>query len=259
MNETVKQARYGFVPGCSLASYNPRWVEKTGEYLKEVLPDLSLILKCCGKPTRDIGQQQLFEERFDGTRRDIREAGIERMILACPNCKKLFDQESDTTNLSLWELFPMVGIPEEMRNKGADSDVVFVIHDPCSARMDQRLCQGVRWLLGELGYRYVESEYRGEHTLCCGFGGQVRPAEPRMAERVMARRLETLGNYPVATCCATCRSAFAQAHVPAWHLLDLLWGPVVYASDVPPEDVLALPENVWHNRFLARKKLTDFP
>ena len=51
-----KKKRYGFLPGCSLSSYHPEAVAKTVDYLNLSFPEFSAILKCCGIPTKDVGQ-----------------------------------------------------------------------------------------------------------------------------------------------------------------------------------------------------------
>lgn len=245
------------MPGCSLSSYNPEAVTKTVAYLNEALPKFSAVLKCCGKPTRDIGQYELFRERFEGLLADMRDVEIETMILACPNCKAVFEKESQIKSHLLWEILPLIGLPEEVRGKAKESDMVFTIHDSCSAREDKAAQDGIRWILTELGYKYVESEYSREKTRCCGYGGMVNPVNPELTRKVMQRRIKTLADYPVVVYCATCRSALSQAGRKAWHIMDLIWGPVVRAGDMPPEDVLEVPEKVWHNRFKTRQGMLE--
>ena len=250
-----RSIHYGFMPGCSLSSYYPEAVVQMAAYLNSELPHFSAILKCCGKPTRDIGQYELFRERFDGFRQDMRDVGAEEMIFACLNCKKVFEKESDIVCHSLWEVLPQIGLPEALRGKAKDSDMVFTIHDPCPARYDAAAQDGIRWILTELGYHYVESSCSRENTKCCGYGGMVNAVNPELTRQVMKNRLETLGGYPTVVYCATCRSGLMQGGGKAWHILDLLYGPVVYAGDEPPEDCLKVPDQVWANRFEARKGL----
>lgn len=250
-----KNTHYGFLPGCSLSSYNPDAVNEMIEHLNKNLPNFSVILKCCGKPTRDMGQQQLFERRFAGMKQDMKETGIDKMILACPNCKKVFDDNVDSENLSLYEVLPYIGLPDGMKNKGKESDIVFTIHDPCSARYDSRMQDGVRWILTELGYKYEESEYSKEKTRCCGFGGQVETVNYELSEKVRSRRIDTLKDLPVVTYCASCRTSLMQGERNTWHILDLIFGDVVTKATVPPKDVLVVPEQVWHNRYKVRKEL----
>ena len=256
MSNFDKSIHYGFLPGCSLSSYNPEAVNEMIDYLNEALPNFSTILKCCGKPTRDLGQIRLFEKRFEGMKSDMADVSVEKMILACPNCKKVFDEELKENNLSLWEVLSEIGLPDNLKGKGKDSDIVFTIHDPCSARYDKKMQDGVRYILDELGYKYQEAEYSREHTRCCGFGGQVETVAPHLADKVMDRRLETLPDLPVVTYCASCRSAFMQGGRAAWHIIDLIFGSVVTKESVPPEDVLSVPEEVWHNRYKVRKKIS---
>lgn len=191
MRELDLDIRYGFLPGCSLSSYNPEFVRETVAYLNTMLPHFSAILRCCGKPTRDIGQQSLFEKRFAGMQQEMKASGIDKMILACPNCKKVFDESLGEPSLSLWEILPAIGLPDGLRGKAAGSDVIFAVHDSCSARYDAGTQDGVRWILSELGYQYVESVYSRENTRCCGFGGQIQPIDPELTAKVRSGRSST--------------------------------------------------------------------
>ncbi|MCC8106210.1 MAG: (Fe-S)-binding protein [Clostridiales bacterium] len=249
----MEQKHYGFLPGCSLSSYQPEYVGKITAYLNERLPDFSAILKCCGKPTKDIGEYEHFKERFGGLVADAEELGIEKMILACPNCKATFDSESEIPTVSLWEVLAELGLPDELKKKAADSDMIFTIHDSCSARYDKGAQDGVRRILSELGYQVVESEESREHTRCCGFGGMVASANPGIARKVAERRVRSLHGYPTVVYCSSCRSMMLQAGVKAWHILDLIYGPVVYRNDLPTENIIEDPGNVWRNRVTAKE------
>jgi hypothetical protein len=39
----------------------------------------------------------------------------------------------------------------------------------------------------------------------------------------------------------------------AWHILDLVWGDVVYAGTQSPEDTLSNPVKAWSNRFKSKR------
>jgi len=248
-----KNKRYGFIPGCSLPSYSPEIVTKTTAYLNSVFPKFSAVQKCCGKPTKAVGQYELFKERFQGLQDDMDDVGIEEMIVACQSCKLTFNEASKTPTHSLWEILPMIGLPEELRGKAKDSDIVFTIHDSCSTRHDKALQDGIRWILDELGYKYIESKYSREKTRCCGFGGMVVPANPEVAMKVMKRRVETLESDSVVVYCAACRSSILKGGAKSWHILDLVWGPVVNASDNSPDDSLASPVKSWVNRYKSKQ------
>ncbi len=245
--------RKGFMPGCSLPSYAPEAVGKTVEHLKNVYPNLSVIQKCCGKPTAAIGQSEKFGERFGSLSADIKECEIEEMIVACQSCMKTLKGSKEFKTLSLWELLPQIGLPEEVKGKAKDSDVVFSVHDSCSVRDYDGIHDGIRWILTELGYKISEPDKTRENTRCCGFGGMIVPVNPDLAKKVMERRVGDFKTDKVVTYCAACRQSMILGGADAWHILDLIWGPVVYNDSKPPADVLSSPVKSWTNRYKSKQ------
>ena len=81
----------------------------------------------------------------------------------------------------------------------------------------------------------------------------VVPANPEVAMKVMAKRVETLDRPDVVVYCAACRSSLLKGGAQAWHILDLIWGPVVMAGDKSPADVLSNPVKSWINRYKSKK------
>jgi Fe-S oxidoreductase len=248
-----KSRVYGFMPGCSLPSYNPEAVTKTTAYLNSVFPNFAAVQKCCGKPTKAVGQYDLFKERFADLQKDMDAVEIQEMIVACQSCKLTFDEASPTPTHSLWEILPIIGLPPELVGKAKDSNVVFTIHDSCSTRHLSGLHDGIRWILNELGYQVVESKYSRDKTRCCGFGGMVVPANPEVADKVMKKRVETLDSEYVVVYCSACRSSILKGGAKSWHILDLVWGPVVNLNDEAPSDVLSSPVHSWLNRYKSKR------
>lgn len=247
--------RKGFMPGCSLPSYSPENVANTIRYLKQKFPELSVIQKCCGKPTKALGQADAFNERFGSLVSDIKYCEIDEMIVACQSCMNTLKESGEFKTTSLWELLPQIGLPEELRGKAAKSDVVFSIHDSCSVRQETKIHDGIRWILNELGYKSAEPEYTRGKTRCCGFGGMIVPANPDVAKRVMDRRVKDFPTEYIVTYCAACRSSMLMGGGKAWHILDLVWGPVVTKDIQPPENVLASPVKSWINRYKSKSAI----
>jgi Fe-S oxidoreductase len=241
-----------FLPGCALPSYSPDNVAHTIKYLKTKFPDLSVIQKCCGKPTKAVGQAELFNQRFGSLLEDIRFCGADEVVVACQSCMKTMAECDEYKTTSLWELFPQIGLPQEVVGKAKDSDVVFSVHDSCSVREYTGIHDGIRWILSELGYKFVEPERTRGTTRCCGFGGMVVPANPDVAFRVMKRRVEDFPTEYIVTYCAACRQSMMKAGGRAWHILDLVWGDVVRSGTQSPEDVLANPLKAWRNRHRSK-------
>lgn len=246
-------SRTGFMPGCSLPSYSPENVASTIEYLRNHYPDLSVIQKCCGKPTKSLGQIEAFAKRYESLAKDIQNCEIDRMIVACQNCLNTLKSDQGFETVSLWELIPQLGLPQELKGKAVTSDVTFSIHDSCSARQERKLHDGIRWILNELGYKFVEPQHTRENTRCCGAGGMVVSANPDLAKRVMMRRVQELPTENIVVYCASCRSSMLTGGGKAWHILDLIWGPVVNKNSLPPGNVLAAPVKAWANRYKSKK------
>jgi len=245
--------RKGFLPGCALPSYNPQNVELTIKYLKTVFPDLSVIQKCCGKPTKAVGQVDLFNKRFDGLVRDVKDCEVDELIVACQSCMNILKGCNEFKTISLWELLPQIGLPSDVVGKAKNSDAVFSVQDSCSVRDRTGIHDGIRWILDELGYKRAEPERTRRTTRCCGFGGMVVPANPDVAKRVMKRRVEDFPTDKVVTYCAACRQSMLLGGAKAWHILDLVWSDVVHADTPSPEDTLSNPIKAWYNRFKSKQ------
>lgn len=248
-------SRKVFIPGCALASYNPDNIANIVKHLKSNFDNLSVIQKCCGKPTKALGQTELFEKRFNSLLDDIKACDADEVILACQSCMKVLEECKDIKVTSLWEIFPQIGLPENMIGIAKNSDIVFSIHDSCSVRDKTDLHDGIRWILKELGYNTVEPAQTRENTRCCGFGGMVGPANPDVVRRVMERRVKDFPTNQIVTYCAACRQSMTLGGGEAWHILDLVFGDVVTSSSTIPKDTLSNPLNAWGNRFKSKYKI----
>ena len=252
MNDDTK---YVFFPGCSLPSYNPELVEKTLEFLQDRLPGTGSILKCCGKPTKALGQTDLFKERYAGVQQEIDRLGAEEVIVACQSCYLTMSAYSPNQRIrSLWTLLPEIGLPEESIGIGKDSDITFALHDSCPTRDRDDIHEGVRWIMNQLGYEIEEMGHARGLTRCCGFGGMVLPANPELARRVMQRRAEEAKSDYMVTYCAACRMSMAIGGKTALHLLDLIFGgPWTSESTFPGVGAGTLQS--WGSRYRAKKSI----
>jgi len=244
--------RHGFMPGCSLPSYSPENIEKTITYLQQVYPELSVVQKCCGKPTKALGQVELLKTRFASLVRDIKDCEVDEMLVACQNCYNMLRESDAFSTVSLWERMPSIGLPRELRGKAAHSDVVFSIHDSCPVRDNAGIHDGIRWVMQELGYKCAEPERTRGNARCCGFGGMIVPANPTLAKKIMDRRVGEMPTQHIVVYCAACRSSMLMGGGKAWHILDLIFGPVVTKDSLPPENVLASPVKAWLNRYRSK-------
>ena len=247
--------RVAFMGGCALSSYNPELVINTIKHLRKTYPDLSVVQKCCGKPTKAIGQEELFHKRYDGLTQDLKDIDADTLIVACQSCYKIMKLNENIKVISLWSLLPKIGLPKEAIGKAKDSNAIFSIQDSCSIRPYAEIFDGIRWIMNELGYQIEESSHTRENTRCCGFGGMVVPANPEVALKVMKRRVGDFKTDCVVTYCAACRQSMLSGGAKAWHILDLVYGPVVHKEDQAPFDTLGSTINAWGNRLKTKMSI----
>ncbi len=213
---------YLFFPGCRLAGSAPEHVTETYAYLRDKIPEgVALMLRCCGAPADWSGRQDLFDETMCGFRSQWEELGSPTVITACSTCYSVFSEQlGEGAVVSLWETIDRLGLPEGAPK--ADPNPI-TLHDPCTARNESGILDGVRNILHKLGYNIHELPLSRDKTECCGFGGLMSFANRDLAEKVVERRIAETPE-PMLAYCAMCRDRFASLGKPTRHLLDLLFG-----------------------------------
>jgi NADPH-dependent glutamate synthase beta subunit-like oxidoreductase len=242
-----------FIPGCSLPSYNPELVQKILAHLQERLPGTGAILKCCGKPTKALGQVEAFKERYAELQAEIDRLDAEEIIVACQSCYVTMKAYSPNQKVrSLWELLPEIGLPERAKGIGKGSDLTIAVHDSCPTRDITSIHDGIRWTLSELEYAVEEPPHTRGETRCCGFGGMVVPANPELALRVMKRRTGEVRSDAMVTYCAACRESMVRGGKKAVHILDLIFGDTWTSQSAFP-GLPSGPIKGWANRHKAKR------
>ena len=223
-----KKTKYVFVPGCTVPAYTPQGVENVLRHLRQCLgsENVGAMLQCCGKVTRFIGEDGLFEERNKKAIDILDEMGAEVIITVCPSCFKVFKETAKNQKvIAYWDLMhDLIGLPEGAKGIGKGSDVIFNIHDSCVTRDELTHHASVRWILDELGYQWEEIERNGANTRCCGVGGMVCSSRPDLYEKVYTRRANDFNRDNIVTYCGSCRGTMQAAGKDAVHLLDLIFG-----------------------------------
>ncbi|MGG5369153.1 heterodisulfide reductase-related iron-sulfur binding cluster [Enterococcus sp. AZ196] len=248
--------KYGFMAGCALSSSNPKQIGLIIEYLKKYYPDLAIIQGCCGKPTRMIGQEQLFQKRFSRLTEQVQLANIDELIVACQGCIKTMTIQDQFPTSSLWVKMAELGLPQELIGKAERSDVVFSVQDSCPTKEITEIHQAVRYLLEQLGYQVAKNRLTGKNTLCCGMGGMCGVSNPELAKDFAEKRVQDFKTDHIVTYCASCTSAMILGGGQAWHLLDLIFGEVIHKSDKTPTHPLDNPLRAWKNRYQSKRIVT---
>jgi Fe-S oxidoreductase len=255
MPDKNKETVRVFMPGCSLSSYSPELVSKALKYLQEKLPGTGVVLKCCGKPTRAIGQENAFKERYKQLEDEFKRLGATEVITACQSCYTTIAKESPNIKIkSLWTVIPEIGIPEEKNNIGENSDLVFGIHDSCATSRNGDIQKGARSIIKDLGYKIQEDDLPDKIIRCCGQGGMVEPANPELTKTIMRDRANEVDSDYVVTYCGACRESMVRGGKKSIHILDLMFkGPWTSKSNMPGVD--KTPINSWVNRYKSKREL----
>lgn len=131
--------------------------------------------------------------------------------------------------ISLYEAMDEQGVCEKggVCEKSASSSdcsradpIVYSIFDPCAARNCDEMQEAVRHLLSAAGTAYEELPTGDKHG-CCGFGGNIEVASPKLAAKIADERSK-LHDNPYITYCINCRDVFHDDGKPVRHILDIL-------------------------------------
>lgn len=222
-----------FFTGCALPGTRPAATLAVYEKLKEAIPALGLVMDCCTKPSHDLGRQQFFLDLFGEMTAWLESHGVERILVACPNCYKVFSEyapyfQTETVYETLAETLPVSAAVTRL--------TTVTIHDPCVVRFSSAPQVAVRTLIAESGRIIEEMPHTRRSALCCGEGGTVGVLAPHLADGWGERRAGEAAGREVITYCAGCANHLGK-RLKVSHVLDLIFstpkpssGPMTYLN-----------------------------
>ena len=176
--------------------------------------------------------------------------GIRNVIVACPNCYKVFRKHGgDLAVQTAYEIMSEKGLPEEEKIKGT-----VTVHDSCAVRFEESVHFAARDLISKKGLTIEEMKHFATKTLCCGEGGSVGFLAPDLAKNWrMIRKREADGRRIITYCagCANCLSSLT----PTSHILDLLFEP---EGTIAGTVKVSKAPFTYLNRILLKKKAETY-
>ncbi|MCX5806103.1 MAG: VTT domain-containing protein [Proteobacteria bacterium] len=224
-----------FFPGCTLSGTRSEKVILSYQKLKEKISSLGIVLDCCLKPSHDLGREEHFTSMFGEMRDYLVEHGVKNVIVACPNCHKIFARYGK--GLSTKTIYEVLAESSIDVNDGEKGKVT--VHDPCAVRFEVAIHESVRKLIEKQGYIVEEMSHAGCRTLCCGEGGAVSALDHNLAGKWGRLRQEETGGKKIVTYCAGCANKLSSLG-PTAHILDTLW-----ESDAGKAKVTKPPLTYW--------------
>lgn len=231
-----------FFPGCSFVNFGLPLVKAVYDTLLEAKQVEGLSLLCCGKilayESDGVAVRASFEDQL---RESVVEAGVERIVAACPNCvvalRDALAVDERTTHVQV------VALPTLLAQMGYRIDAVAAsalvaeaagcdpsgvkirIHDSCPDRATGEFADGLRELLP---YSLVaEAAHVRKRSFCCG--SLLRAAGKTSAADTQAQRhgeeAQRVDAAAIVAACMSCvfQLSTAQAAVPVFHYLELLY------------------------------------
>lgn len=126
--------------------------------MKRKIPSLGIVLDCCTKPSHDLGRDRYFKGMFQEMKEYLINNGVRNIVVACPNCYKVFKKYGDGISVSsVYEFMVQNGLPDTEQVCG-----VVTIHDPCALRFDESVHTAVRDLVSAKGLTVEEMAHSGK-------------------------------------------------------------------------------------------------
>ncbi|MFH2121886.1 MAG: (Fe-S)-binding protein [Pseudomonadota bacterium] len=240
-----------FFPGCTLPGTRPETTWQLYQQLNEQIPHLGVVLDCCHKPSHDLGRQQYFLTWFEDMRDCLIRHGVRHIIVACPNCYKVFHAYGQSLTVrTVWEILAETQINPP--HPAIIPDRRITVHDPCPLRDHEDVQQAVRTILPRLDLKIREMRHSGKRTICCGEGGSVGFVNRDMAAQWGEIRRMEAGDDLIITYCAGCAAFLARAGMRVVHLGDLLVNP---AKALSGKASVARAPKTYLNRIRLKKRL----
>jgi Fe-S oxidoreductase len=250
----MNKSAWLYFPSCQLSATSPGPVLASYRYLRERLAGhVGIMLRCCGAPAFWAGREDLFREAMAEIRVAWEGMGRPLVITACSTCRSHFaDHIPEMETRPVWNILEENGLPSPAHSL---KEKTVSVADPCITRKDPETRESVRRIIKDLGFALEELPLSGEGPECCGFGGLMFNANPRLTKDVIAHRAEkadTVQPSPFTTppgwfrtrlrensdtayyrtavndndyiaYCAMCRDNLAAAGKRTAHLLELLF------------------------------------
>lgn len=214
-----------FFPGCTLPGTRPDKTLKLYKHMKKEIPTLGIVLDCCTNPSHDLGREEYFNAMFQEMRDFLVINGVRRVLVACPNCHKVFSKYGGELSVkTVYEYMAINGLPNTEQVNGT-----VTIHDPCVVRCEEAIHSAVRDLCTKKGLTIEEMPHHGKKTICCGEGGAVGCVSADVAKKWGALRKAETNGRKIVTYCAGCAN-FLGAITPTSHILDFLFEPQATVS-----------------------------
>lgn len=199
-----------FFTGCNFPSFYPETTDKLVEEFKK--HGVGVVYDCCGKPIEELGLISEAQGIIERINKKLNDAGVEQVVMACPNCYYFLKDRLDAEIISVYEKMKELGIGAPF-----DKDRIPMYY-PCPDRTDKKIAKDMEaFLMGEIVDAFPDVQ-------CCGLGGCAAGKESDLAQ-AMTDKVKNSDETELYTYCASCICSFRRrGYENAHHILPILMG-----------------------------------
>ena len=147
--------------------------------------------KCCGEPSRKLGNEYQYQMTARENIELIKGYGVKKIVATCPHCYNTIGRDYRDLGLEIEVEHYTVFIDRlirEGRLKVEASGFDFTYHDSCFIGRYKDLFEEPRNVLAAAGGRISEMEKARYESFCCGAGGGRILAEEKLGSRISEKR-----------------------------------------------------------------------
>lgn len=181
---------------------------------------------CCGRPLLQSGQYQAARMVIDANRKTIIESGAKTLVVSCPICYKVFNEDYDLPGITVKHHSEFI---LELIERG-DIEVLpmhtrMVYHDPCELGRGSKVYDQPRKVLASCG-NLIDIDQQREKSLCCG--GSLSNLKMTTEQRTKIRN-NAMAVFAkkdpdcLVTACPLCKKTFMLSNtLPVFDLAEIV-------------------------------------
>ena len=196
--------------GCNFPSFYPETTDKLVAEFKKC--GVGVVYDCCGKPIEELGLVDEAAEIVARINKRLNEAGVEQVVMACPNCYYFLKGRLDAEIVSVYAKMKELGIGKALELERVP------MYYPCPDRESKKIAADMQFFLpGKVIDAFPDVQ-------CCGLGGCAAGKESDVVQALtdyVKKSIET----ELYTYCASCICSYRRrGYEEAKHILPLLLG-----------------------------------
>jgi len=221
-----KQAEIVYFVGCVSALFPSGYAlpQQTVRLMKASGLDFTILGGeewCCGYPLVLNGREDAVADIARNLVRHVQALGAKTLVTSCPSCyhawKHIYPEIVPDMKLEVLHVSELLvrQIREGRLKLQQVPPMTVTFHDSCDLGRRSKVYEPPRELIQAIpGIKLVEMRDNRANALCCGGGGNMESAAPKLVEEASARRLQQAvetGATAVVTACPQCRRTLTGA------------------------------------------------